>query len=82
MRETFLELLRRYLRHDLSLDALEDWEAERFQSFAALPPEDATGRLWARWQSCLAELNAGHWDEEQCRAVLQQALDEVQTPTR
>ncbi len=77
MRETFAELVHRYLRHEISLDDLEDWEAERFRVFASLPPEDPTARLWARLQSCVAELNAGNWDEEHCRAMLQQALDSV-----
>ena len=74
MHETFVDLIRRYLNHEISLEDLEDWEASRFQAFATLPADDPIAELWTRFQSCIAELNGGHRTEEECRAELRQSL--------
>jgi hypothetical protein len=74
MRETFVDLVRRYIDREIPLDELEDWEASRFQVLASLPPDDPVAELWVRLQSCIAELNRGHMDEEQCRAGLRRLL--------
>ena len=77
MRETFVELVRRYVEGEIPLEEVEDWEAARFQSFAALPVDDPIAELWARFQSCVAEMNRGHRDEAQSRAELRQALSSL-----
>ena len=80
MRETFVDLVRRYLNLEISLEELEDWEASRFQALASLPSDDPVAELWAELQSCIAELNRGHADEEQCRAMLRRALGCLASP--
>ena len=80
MRETFVDLVRRYLNLEISLEELEDWEASRFQALASLPSDDAVAALWVQSQSCIAELNRGHADEVRCRVMLQQSLDCLESP--
>lgn len=37
MQDSIVDLVHRYLTGEISIDALEEWEAARFAFFAALP---------------------------------------------
>jgi hypothetical protein len=77
MKEMLFDLLRRYLQGEIPLEELEDWEAAQFQFFSSLPVDDPAFHLWAVLQSRIFEVNQFHRTEEECRVLLQQALDEM-----
>ncbi len=69
----FFEMVRSYVRGEISLDELDQWIVERLPSFAP-PRQDAVSELAGLIQLSAFEVSQGHRDAQDVRSLVEEYL--------